>query len=373
MALRKRGKNGTWHAYFRTVVSLPDGRLKYATTTVNLHTDDLLTARALEADLMAKNKAARIHQRAMAKLRQLEVAAGVRSVSDLPQPIIREKRVRRLKLSDWHASALRYRDVSTDTVKIFSRFVREVSVKYFDEVTPELALAYLHDRFQGKTFNNNKTALNSVFRLLLVDAGMKQSPFSVIPNRRFDSEHQRPFTDDEFTRIYQSAPEPWKSASLIAWYTGLRQKDVFLLTWDCFEGDVITKLPSKTARYKRRVQIPIHPQLAEALQRLPRSGDRVLGAWEYDPNASAFKSAFGDLLRSLDILDNSRGIVKFNCLRDSFITRCDEAQVPRHAIRGMVGHVTDEMTDLYSYDLASARQVQQLPRVKFGELAENEK
>nr|DAQ66312.1 MAG TPA: hypothetical protein [Caudoviricetes sp.] len=44
MALRKRGKNGMYHAYFRTVVSLPDGRLKYATTTVNLFTDDLLSA-----------------------------------------------------------------------------------------------------------------------------------------------------------------------------------------------------------------------------------------------------------------------------------------------------------------------------------------
>ncbi len=96
MALRKRGKNGYWHAYFRTVVSLPDGTLKYATTTVNLFTDDLVAARALEADLMAKNKAARAHQRATAKLRQLEVAAGVRPVADLPQPIIRVKHSSRL-------------------------------------------------------------------------------------------------------------------------------------------------------------------------------------------------------------------------------------------------------------------------------------
>ena len=368
MALRKRGKNGTWHAYFRTVVSLPDGKLKYATTTVNLHTDDLLTARALEAELMAKNKAARIHQRAMAKLRQLEVAAGVRSVSDLPQPIIREKRVRRLKLSDWHASALRYRDVSTDTVKIFSRFVREVSVKYFDEVTPELALAYLHDRFQGKTFNNNKTALNSVFRLLLVDAGMKQSPFSVIPNRRFDSEHQRPFTDDEFTRIYQSAPEPWKSASLIAWYTGLRQKDVFLLRWDQIDGDVITTTPSKTARFGRSVQIPVHPQLAEVLRKIPHSDERVLGAWPYNPNSISFRRAFGEILKRLGIEDNIHGIVNFNSFRDSFVTRCDAAGIPRHAIRGIVGHTEDDTTDLYSHDLTSARLIQDLPYVKLEDL-----
>ncbi len=45
MALRKRGKSGYWHAYFRTIVSQGDGSLKYATTTVNLFTDDLITAR----------------------------------------------------------------------------------------------------------------------------------------------------------------------------------------------------------------------------------------------------------------------------------------------------------------------------------------
>ena len=51
MALRQRGKDNFYHAYFRTVRSTPDGGLKYATTTVNLYTDDLRTARALEADL----------------------------------------------------------------------------------------------------------------------------------------------------------------------------------------------------------------------------------------------------------------------------------------------------------------------------------
>ena len=48
MALRKRGKKGYWHAYFRTVVSRPDGTLKYATTTVNLFTADRVEATALE-------------------------------------------------------------------------------------------------------------------------------------------------------------------------------------------------------------------------------------------------------------------------------------------------------------------------------------
>lgn len=368
MALRKRGKNGTWHAYFRTVVALPDGKLKYATTTVNLYTSDLVEARALEADLMSKNKAARMHQRATAKIRQMEVAAGIRPAADLPQPIVREKRRRRLLLSDALETAAKYKPVGETTAKRFRAFVRDIKLKYMDEVTPEIAFDYLcrksPENTSGKNFNNIKSALNSIFRLTLLDSGMEESPFAKIPNRSLSSTHQRPFTEEEFIRIYHAAPEPWKTASLIAWFTGLRQKDVFQLRWDQIDADVLTLIPAKTARFGRAVQIPIHPQLSEALQRIPRCGDRVLGAWEYSPELFAFRRAFGKILRSLDICDNVMGKVVFNSFRDSFITRCDEFGIPRHAIRGIVGHTEDNMTDLYSHDLATARQVQQLPRVK---------
>ena len=54
MALRKRGKQGFWHAYFRTVTARADGQLQYKLTTVNLGTADLLQAKAMERELMAK-------------------------------------------------------------------------------------------------------------------------------------------------------------------------------------------------------------------------------------------------------------------------------------------------------------------------------
>ena len=372
MALRKRGKNGTYHAYFRTVVSLPDGRLKYATTTVNLYTDDLIAARALEAELMAKNKAARMHQRATAKIRQLEVAAGMRPVDDLPQQIIHVKRARRLALADALAAAAKYKEIGETTAKRFRAFVKAIGVKYMDEITPDMAFEYLCSKApegtSGKNFNNIKSALNAVFRLTLLDSGMEESPFTKIPNRSLSPQHQRPFTEEEFIRIYQAAEEPWKSAVLISWFTGLRQKDVFTLCWDQIDGDILTTVPAKTSRFGRAVQIPIHPQLQEALQKLPKCGERVLGAWSYKPESVAFRRAFGALLRKLSIQDNVHGKAVFNSLRDSFVTRCDAAGIPRHAIRGIVGHTEDNMTDLYSHDLTSARKVQNLPRVRLGEL-----
>lgn len=370
MALRQRGKQGFWHAYFRTVVSLPDGRLKYASTTVNLYTTDLIEARAAEAELMAKNRAVRMHQRMQARLIKMEVAAGVRPAEELPPQIVRVKRPRRLALADALDAAAKYRAVGSTAAKHFRTFIRDMAAKkirYMDEVTPEVAFEYLSERCpasaSGKNFNNIRSALNAIFRLTLLDSGLKESPLASIPNRVLSSRHQRPFTEDEFIRIYRAAPEPWKSASLIAWFTGLREKDCFLLRWDQIDGDVLTTVPGKTARFGRAVRIPLHPQLQERLRELPRSGERVLGAWPYEPQKIGFRRFFGNLLRDLDIRDNDQGFVQFNSLRDSFVTRCDAAGIPRHAVRGLVGHVSDAQTDLYSHDLTTARLVQQLPRL----------
>ena len=367
MALRKRGKQGFWHAYFRTVVTRPDGTLKYATTTVNLGTTDKRTAAALEAELMAKNAAARQHQRATAHLIRLDVAAGRRPVEDLPV-ITKEKRRRRLKLADGIETARKYREVSSDSEKIWKRFVKNSPVTYFDEVTPEVALAYLQQKYgdpdRGKTFNNNKSAISGIFRFCLVDAGMDQNPFAVIPDRRFESDHQRPFTEEEFRRIYHAAKEPWKTAVLIAWHTGLREETVFNLRWSKLDGDVITAKPGKTARFGREVRIPLHPQVMHRLMELPRLDDRIFGCWEFSRKSSGFKVYFGALLDSLGIVSTDDSVVNFNCFRNSFITRCDEFDVPRHATRGVVGQVSDDTTDLYSHDLATARRIQAFPWVK---------
>ena len=367
MALRKRGKQGHYAAYFRTVKTRADGSLKYAMVTVNLGTDDLITARAMEVELMAKNKAARLHQRAEAHMMRLDIAAGVRRVEEAPV-ITKDKRRKRLKLADGIATAELYRKVSYDSKKIWNRFIRNVGCVYFDEVTPEVALAYLQEKYgkpdQGKSFDNNKSALSGIFKFCMVDAGVTINPFSLIPHRRFESDHQRPFTEEEFKRIYKAAEEPWKTACLIAWHTGMREETVFNLRWSKLVGDVITAKPGKTANYGKSVQVPFHPQVLKRLDELPRKNDFVFGCFSFSRKSSGFKLYFGRLLDSLGIKSTDEWIVNFNCFRNSFITRCDQMKLERHATRGLVGQVKDDMTDLYSHDLVTARKIQSFPWVE---------
>jgi integrase len=349
MALRKRKADRFWHAYF--VKWERDGStLRKKQVEVCLYTHDRDIARKLESDLMRKARADSLEARAGAKIEAM-LNGGTVSVQRSTG------RKRRLKLADALERAARYAPIGTTAEQHWRRFVRDSGFTYMDEVTPELAFAYLERlNLKGKNYNNMKSALNNIFRLLLMDAGMQASPFDSLRSKKISSLAQRPFTRAEYERLLAVAEYPWKEAVQIAWFTGLRKKDVFKLRWSEIHGDLIRKLPAKTARFRREVLIPIHPALQTLFITLPHRGEFVLAC-----SKEEFDRGFNDVLHAAGIVQDESGTVNFNCLRNSFITRCDEAGIPRHAIRGIVGHVSDEITDLYSHDETSARLIQSLP------------
>ena len=352
MALRKHGK--TWYAYFDTWER--DGiELRRKRVERSLYTEDRDVAKALEIKLMKENRTASHEARAGAKIEAILTGSTAHVIRSAP---------RKLKIADALTRAARYADVGETAKKLWNRFERESGFTFMNDVTPRDALNYLEKVAPagGKYYNNTRSALNGIYRLLLIDAGMDASPFALVRSVKVSSLSQRPITDEEYKRILAVAPSPWKEAVQIAWYTGLREKDVFTLKWSEIKGDLIRRLPAKTARFRREVLIPIHPALQRVLDALPRKGERVLGAWPYKPNYIIFKLSFGKILADAGIkAESPSGRVVFNSLRNSFISRCDAAGIPRHAIRGIVGHVSDEMTDLYSHDETSARLIQTLP------------
>ena len=174
MALRKRG--GIYHACFRKWER--DGtQLRNRIVERSLATSDIEIARALERKLMNENLAASKEVRAAAKIEAL--------LSGTTVTICKGKSTRqRLKIADALEHAAKYGVVSEYTEKKWKRFVRESGVVYMDEVTTELARSYLEKlNLSGKNFNNTKSALNSVFKLLLTETGMYSSPFEYVLSR----------------------------------------------------------------------------------------------------------------------------------------------------------------------------------------------
>lgn len=366
MALRK--KKLCWYAYYRD-----SGHIR----SVSLHTRDEAIAKRLHAQLMETIAAAKMTATLRAKHPELFPSAERK-----PEAVMREfglpeyrPRANRLKLADMIEVAQEHRKLSDRHVATFKRFCAAVAPKrYADEITPQTALNYLDQTYttgNGKGYNNTLTQLNVIFKACLIRAGMNASPFANVPHRIVaEVEHYRPFTADEFRAIFAAAAEPWKTAALISWHTALRKETCFKLSWDKIdEADrSFIIMPGKTARFGRAVYVPIHPELWQHLQSLPRPADPakpILSQFSrlYHYPGYPLLMYFSGLLVALGITETVEGIVGFHSLRSSFITRCDEAGIARRATRGVAGHTTDVMTDLYSHDKETAKQILTLPNV----------
>ena len=366
MALQK--KANTWYAYFRDL----DGRQ----VKRSLHTGDRAVAEIRERamrDMIREVKFRAAIQRMRPDEPQITTAFPKKSASSPG-----EHQRGGIALNKMWDLALTRRELSRSHRSCWDNFLCALpyTIRYADQITPKVALEYLERNYggkSGKTYNNNKTALHTIFRLCLVEAGLSESPFAVIANRRVtDVEHHRPLTEDEFIKAFKAAAEPWKTAMLISWHTAMRQETCFRLAWEHIDPNdtppSITIVPGKTARFGRAVYIPIHPQLWEHLCQLPRPEDDktpILSQWHrYARYKGGRGNYFAELLADLGITDTASGKASFHSLRASFITRCDEAGINRRATKGVAGQTEDNITDLYSHDKETAKQILKLPPLR---------
>lgn len=366
MALRKIKKR--YYIYYRD----QDGKLR----TLSLGTSDPAKAQLEHDRMMAIVQSAKVASKLLNRHAMLfpeSVAKEMEQNNPIPPRIPREKK--RLKLTDMVELARRHRHITKRSEKDFMRFVNQSHCKYADEVTPKIIQTYLDARYckgNGKTYNNQKSIINTIFRCCLVQANMEVSPATKVVNRLVRDEnvvHYRNLSEEEFLKAFYAAQEPWRTASLIGWHTALRAETCFKLAWEhiSIENDIpaITVMPGKTARYGREVYIPIHAELWAWLKKLPRPKDDKTPILSQYPKRRNWKGGtptyFVGLLKSLGIYDSKVGKASFHSLRASFITRCDEKQIVRSATRGVVGQIDDQITDLYSHDKVNARKILTLP------------
>jgi integrase len=366
MALRKIGNY--WHCYFRDL----DGKLR----TLSTHETDKVSAARFERSIMENINAKRSRRNLMrflspedrekAERVEAEVKANSQSLPFIPAK-------GSIKLKDMFDLACTYRQLSNDHRKRWSHFCEHVGVKKANEVTAKIARDYLRDNFgsgNGKNYNNYLTALNVIFRLCLIDAGMERSPFADLPRMRITKvKHYRPLTEQEFIQVFNAANIQWKTLSLISWHTGQRFETCVRILKELAIKDVdsITIIPGKTARFGRAVFIPLHPQLREWLNNLRKIYTlKNIQSWSFNTKKEHddTKRYFSNLLEELGICDTEEGKASFHSLRASFITRCDENNISRKATRGIVGQVSDDTTDLYSHDKESAKSILTLPSLK---------
>lgn len=352
MALLK--KANTFYAYFRDI----DGRQ----VKRSLHTGDRAIAEIREKAM--KEMIQEVKFRAACQ-RMRPDEPQITTAFPKPVPVAGEHQRGSVALVKMWDLALTRRELSATHQKHWKSFISRIGKRYADEITPKVALQYLEKYYNGgngKTFNNVKSNLNTVFRMCLVEAGLSESPFAPIANRRVTNvEHHRNLTAEEIDRIMSSATVPGyvRIMTMLSRWTAQRLETCARMTPEMFdfEKKVFIIDPGKNARFKEWVCCPIFPELEEyirpILELCAAKNKPIVQYFNYPKKNDYFSAEFRELLISLGIRDDSTGKASFHSLRGSAITWLKENGVDREARRSITGHDSQDVEDVYAKDIAS--------------------
>lgn len=308
----------------------------------------------------------------------LQIARQKRAVfADFPQftakvntfvENIENSRQNRLKLQNIIDIAKRKRELSPKHVSSFNLFVERVGkvYKYADEITPKIALEYMehfYNKGNGKNYNNIKSCLNTVFRCVLIEANLQQSPFANIINKRVDNVNtHRNLTDVEIDTLLSVLPLPMQIMTMLSRWTAQRLETCARMTpgmFDC-ESKVFVIEPSKTKRFNKFVCVPIMPELEQFIKPiLEKCKDKEKPIIKQITDLKYPNYYISDLFRQALIKCNipinaDNGKAGFHSLRGSAITYFKNLGISSDDLKLITGHTTDRMEQIYD---RSTRQI----------------
>jgi integrase len=144
------------------------------------------------------------------------------------------------------------------------------------------------------------------------------------------------------------APLELQRALILALHTGQRQADLLCLSWNNYDGKVISLRQGKT---KRRVDIPCTAALQRMLDGLDRDTNLVLTTKTKLPwKARYFKAQWEAATRAAGIKD-----LHFHDLRGTAITMLAEAGCSTPQIAAITGHSLKTVTTILDKYLARTR------------------
>ena len=336
--------------------------------TLSLHVHDRDTAVSLERRYMEQLRAKKALQRIVRDFPEYSPPPPpVQTVPEIPY-----HQRGGIKIKDMISCAERKRQLSNDHRRAFKRFADWCPVKFADQVTPRLAQDYLEQHYStgnGKSFNNNRTMLNTIFRCCLVEANLTASPFAAVINRRItQTETHRNLTADEFDRLITALPLDLKILAMLSRWTCQRLETCARIVPEMFNFDrlVFTIEPGKTRRFKKWVCVPIMPEL-EAFIRplLPEcKPDRPIVECFTSSKCKTFKvqkdnygKRFLKIQRSIGIEDTAAGKASFHSIRGTAITWFKEQGIKGEELRSITGHATDQVEDIYARDIESLARI----------------
>ena len=218
----------------------------------------------------------------------------------------------------------------------------------------------------GATITDHITTITEVFTLLADDAGLVGNPFANIPKPSLQTETRQPFTLEELKTIRENLDDFTRPLFFIAISTALREGDICTLKWNEIDLANLVIRRGKMRKTRIGVDIPIMPPLADFFRMLQEkrtdNGDfseYVLPyhAKMYLENRSGvsyrIKSFLEDKCHIVTTIkppgrDRAVSVKDLHSCRHSFCYYAGLNGIPLNVVQGLVGHMTPEMTKLYS-------------------------
>jgi len=302
-----------------------------------------------------------------------------------------ERAIRVKSLVQYSAEWLRSKEVTTSegTFIRYSGFVDDFvahvgkhrSAATIEAITPHDVKTFrdFHVK-EGKSETTANLALKTL-RSLFNDARreglISANPAEAVKTFNVEKEARDVFTHEQLCELLAAASSEWKTAILLAYYSGLRLRDAVSLSWDNvnFELRQIRYFPRKSNRGQSRradwkkhvtgqLEVPLMPEMEKHLLSLPSSDDP---AAKLCPTLAAkgtggnrgLSRMFQRVMAAAEI-HSDRGVPKkgkgrqfktlgFHSLRHTFVSELANADVPADVRRQISGHSDQKIHERYTH------------------------
>lgn len=269
--------------------------------------------------------------------------------------------------------------IYASTVRLFLESVGDKAEENMAHITSEDIQKFQMSRVEAhlapKTIDRDSKIIRAGFKiaknygLIPFDPCLAVPFLSKISKRKAQVVTREIFTAEELDSIANAAEEEWKTAILIARYTGARLSDCAGMTWDNVHFNVATIEYSDRKTGKDYV-VPLHPRLEKHLLSLastdapngllcPKLAKMETGG----RNGLSYK--FREIMAKAGV-DDRRTATKsvsapekgeerqlsrrsFHAIRHSYNSQLANVGTSQEIRRKLVGHSSDDMNDVYTH------------------------
>ena len=238
-----------------------------------------------------------------------------------------------------------FRWLATSTKRSYQTYLGLLARAYPDKPVEDISRAWLYELRDA--MSETPRAADWVLQLMsiLMNFAMDRdwradNPVLGVKKLRGGKSYE-PWPDSALKRFREEANPRLVPALELALHTGQRLSDVLAMQWRHVVGGLIEVAQSKTGE---RLSIPIHRDLREVLNRIPKTGIYIVCTRRGTPyTVSGFSSVFRRELQRLALSG-----LQFHGLRHTAGWRLAEAGCSDREIASILGHRTAAMTLRYT-------------------------